>query len=132
MSERHFKISGFAKHWRGVFEEPLSKHYDADTQFADDCFALGFQMDCGTAFQEAYPNARAFESAENLQAIIQSVHDVDLLGSAIFSHWRYLTHWAYECDLMSPENRKWFVVAFNRMIELTKEGSEQETRKRLD
>ena len=125
MSERHFKISGFAKHWRRVFETPTSTHYDAEDVFAEDCFALGFKMDCGNAFQEAYPDAKVFENAENLQSVIQSVNDVDLLGSAVFSHWRYCTHWAYECDLMSADNRKWFIIAFTRMIELTKEGTEQ-------
>ena len=59
---------------------------------ADDCSALGFEMDCGHAFSEKYGNAA--NDSEALDKIIDSVDNIPLLGSAIYSQWRYFNHWA--------------------------------------
>ena len=51
-------IKEFAQKWLEKFQDPnicyieLVEHY-----FADDCQALGFEMDCGHAFHEHYGNA---------------------------------------------------------------------------
>lgn len=50
---------------------------------ADDCAALGFEMDCGHAFSEKYGNAA--NNHEALDRIIDDVTDIPLLGSAIYS-----------------------------------------------
>ena len=81
------------------------------------CFDVGFQMDCGAAMEEHYPGST--QSAENLEFIIHCVTDIDLLGSAIFSKWRYYTHWDYDMNaILSDEAREWFITAFARLEEL--------------
>ena len=52
-----------------------------DHYLADDCRALGFQMDCGNAFSEKY--GKAASSCDELNRIIDEVTDIELLGSAI-------------------------------------------------
>lgn len=63
-----------------------------DHWLADNCAALGFEMDCGQAFSEKYENA--FDGYEALERIIDDVTDIPLLGSVIYSPWRYFNHWA--------------------------------------
>ena len=111
-------IKEFTQRWIEKFQDPnicyieLVEHY-----FADDCRALGFEMDCGHAFCERYGNA--FESTEELLKIIDEIDNVKLLGSAIFSQWRYFNHWAYSgVEILEPKNREWFIIALKRMEEL--------------
>ena len=89
--------------------------------FGDECFALGFEMDCGNAFEAAFPDANAFNDYKALDKIIEQVQDVSLLGSAIFSKWRYITHWSFGEPLLSARNRPWFILAFGRLAALTSE-----------
>ena len=55
---------------------------------ADDCEALGFQMDCGHAFSEKYGNAAS--KYDELNRVIDEVTDISLLGSARWSQKRVL------------------------------------------
>ena len=86
-------IKEFAQKWLEKFQDPnvcyieLVEHY-----FADDCQALRFEMDCGHAFGERYGNA--VNNADALREIINEISDIQLLGSAIYSQWRYFNHWA--------------------------------------
>jgi hypothetical protein len=92
--------------WCGATEDP---------QFAQDCQNLGFEMDCGKSLEAAYPGIDIFR-AECLQKIIHTINDSDLLDPAIFSYWRYLTHW-HNAPL--PDDAvKWFETAFDRLSEL--------------
>lgn len=95
--------------------------HQVEEGFAEECWALGFEMDSGKAFIAAFPDEHPFESADRLKAVINNATDIPLLGSAIFSMWRQITHWDWCGDLLSGENRAWFIVAFQRMIELTTE-----------
>ena len=84
---------------------------------ADDCEALGFEMDCGHAFSEQY--GKAAYDAETLECIIGEVTDISLLGSAIYSRWRYFNHWVYSgSEILEPENLAWFTIALTRLDEL--------------
>lgn len=112
------QIHEFVVKWREKFNDPnitdieLCEHY-----LADDCVALGFEMDCGHAFSEKY--GTAVDDHEALARIIDEVTDIPLLGSAIFSRWRYFNHWAYSgAEILEPENRAWFMTALTRLEEL--------------
>ncbi len=83
-------------------------------------FSLKFEMDCGQAFKAAFPNTNAFYDYKAFEKIIDQVDDINLLGSAIFSKWRYITHWG-ETSLLRPELRMWFIVAFSRLAVLCSE-----------
>lgn len=88
--------------------------------FGETCEALGFAMDGGQAFSRRFSES-AFHDVRALAAHIMDVDDAALLGSAIFSKWRYLTRWA-----MGPADREndplvWFTLAFLRLEQLTAE-----------
>ena len=107
----------FAVKYKKLYDSPETVGYMLEERFADQCKALGFVMDCGKSFCRAYP-ADALSHSSGLARIIRTVTDAKLLGSAIFSRWRYVTHWSQE-SLLDENNRPWFQLAFARLAELT-------------
>ncbi|MEY8313231.1 hypothetical protein AALA61_14915 [Oscillospiraceae bacterium 42-9] len=106
-------INRFAVKWLKKYQDIDTLGSELEELFPRDCFALGFTMDCGNSFTARYGND-AFRGAIELQGMIDTVDDIELLASAIFSHWRYYTHWT-----CSPIDREWFVVALSRLKVLT-------------
>lgn len=104
------QIHAFAAKWIDKFQDENIDYIElADNYMADDCAALGFEMDCGHAFGEAY--GKAASDVEELKKVIDSIVDIPLLGSVIYSRWRYFNHWAYTgAEILEPKNRAWFVL----------------------
>lgn len=76
------QIHDFAVKWCDKFRDQSINYVELLDHFmADDCAALGFEMDCGHAFSEKYGNAT--NNPEALDKIIDEVTDIPLLGSAI-------------------------------------------------
>lgn len=105
----------FAIKWLEKFREENINFIELVDHFmADECEELGFVMDCGNSFEEKYGKA-VFDYNE-LKRIIDNVTDVKLLGSTIYSRWRYFNHWAYTGEeILKPENRAWFITALERL-----------------
>ena len=116
------QIHDFAVKWCDKFRDPNSNYIELVDHFiADDCAALGFEMDCGHAFSEKY--GQASNNYKMLDRVIDDVTDTHLLGSAIYSRWRYFNHWAYDgAEILEPENRAWFILALNRLALLSEEN----------
>lgn len=112
------KIHEFAVKWYDKFQDPNINYMElVDHYMADDCVALGFEMDCGHAFSEKYGSAAS--NFEDLERIVGQITDISLLGSAIYSQWRYFNHWAYSgAEILEPQNRAWFKIALSRLDEL--------------
>lgn len=111
------KIHEFAVEYEALYSDPETRSRDVEANFDSKCFAFGFEMDCGARFMKAF-SEKAFYSNEELMKNIDSIEDIDLLGSAIFSHWRYVTHWT-QTDLIDTTNRPWFITAFSRLAAIT-------------
>ena len=78
------QIHEFAAKWCDKFRDQNINYIElVDHCMADDCAALGFEMDCGHAFTEKYGDA--VSNSEALARIIDEVDDIPLLGSAIYS-----------------------------------------------
>ena len=107
----------FADRWVKKLSEKPDEH-DFELSFGNDCIKLGFQMDCGNEFNKRYPGCLNAHD-EKLELVIDEIVDVDLLGSAVFSYWRYLTHWAGPYQL-EGEVCKWFLLALKRMRTITR------------
>lgn len=92
------QVHDFAEKWIDKFRDQKINYVElVDHYMADDCADLGFQMDCGHAFSEKYGSAAS--KYDELDKIIDDVTDIDLLGSAIYSRWRYFNHWAYDAAM---------------------------------
>lgn len=113
------KIHEFAIKYLKRYSKRTTCGHEVEEGFAEECFALDFVMDCGQSFTAAYPEANVFYDYAHLEYIIDEVTDVQLLGSAIFSEWRYITHWSVGESLLSNAHRPWFIIAFSRLAALT-------------
>ncbi|MBQ7525815.1 MAG: hypothetical protein IJT09_05210 [Abditibacteriota bacterium] len=87
--------------------------------FCYDCESLGFEMDVFETFERFYPGCNDSRS-KKLDGVIDSIYDVDLLGWAVYSQWRYWNHWA-DASMHEPD-LDWFLTVFRRMKELTRRG----------
>lgn len=116
------QVHDFAIKWIDKFRDQKINYIElVDHYMADDCEALGFLMDCGHAFSEKYGNAAS--KYDELDKIIDDVTDIELLGSAIYSQWRYFNHWAYDAaSILAFENRSWFILALSRLAILSREN----------
>lgn len=114
-------VNAFAVKWFDKFRDikTVSREVE-DPTFTDECFSLGFEMDCGKAFETAYSNTKAFSDYRELDKIIDGIDDIHFLGSAVFSRWWYFTHGAGSGeDILSFENRSWFITALGRLERLS-------------
>lgn len=95
----HKRVNQFASRYLALFGNPDSTENMISESFDDECGELGFQMDCYRSLCDEY----GIDNPDNLrefQSVISEVKDVDILGSAVFSKWRNITHWSYgECCL---------------------------------
>lgn len=114
-------IHTFAVKWFDIFRNTKTANHEVEkSTFADECFSLGFEMDCGKAFEAAYPDSKAFNDYREFDKIIDDIDNIPLLGAAIFSKWCYFTHWAGPGeDILSFENRAWFITALSRLERLS-------------
>lgn len=115
------EIYAFAKYYFNIYRNPKSTNFQVEDGFADKCFSLGFEMDSGNSFCERYP--KAFNDVEELDKIINEIDDAQFLGTAIFSQWRYITHWSYNSHPLDSEYRPWFICAFCRLMTITSEDN---------
>ena len=116
------QVNAFATKWVDKFRDQKISYTDlVDHYLADECEALGFQMDCGHSFSERYGKAES--KYDELDKVIDEVNDIQLLGSAIYSRWRYFNHWAYDAtSILEFENRSWFILALSRLAVLSGEN----------
>lgn len=109
------KICHFIEKWEG--------HITEDSSFAEDCEAVGFGMDLGESLQEAFPDEK-ITSPDVLRRLADKITDIQFLGTAIFSFWRFRTHW---CEGpgggLNAEADEWLKIAFARLRVLLETGS---------
>lgn len=119
------KVHSFAVKWLERFKDPTINDMEIENvSFGEECFSLNFEMDCGNAFIKTFPGKNVFDDWQELDGIIDSIEDVYLLGSAIFSKWRYFNHWAGPGEsITDATNRKWFIIALERLERLTVKDS---------
>lgn len=110
------KLHEFAMKWIPRFENWGYGQLFEEMDFSDDCRALGFEMDCGQAFETAYPGC--FRNAEATGKTIAGCEDVGLLGSALHSGWRYYNHWN-DFGRFEPGERAWFEVVLRQLAKLS-------------
>ena len=77
------KVNAFAMKYLDLYRNPQTTNIQLKEIFADECFALGFEMDSGNSFCEKYP--KAFNDIRELNRIIEEINDPQFLGTAIFS-----------------------------------------------
>lgn len=118
-------ITQFVEKYIRFFEEEYgsdrSKYQFFDGgEFADDCRALRFEMDCGHSFIEVY-GERSFNDFKALKEVINRIDNIQLIGNALFSQWRYYNHWAYSLTEANEDTKEWFLLLLRRLKSLCEE-----------
>ena len=111
------KVYNFAIKWQKKFAERC--HDIEEKVFADECFALGFKTDMGESLKSAFPEIQ-IEKPESIRKVIGTIDDVAFLGTAIFSYWRWRCKLEWGA-INDDETREWMLIAFERLIEITKD-----------
>ncbi len=112
------QIMSFSLVWAEMYKHhnTIPSAFFEDQMFVGDGMAaLGFEMDCGKSLRKKFPDIGL--STENLGAWKEVLAKIDLetLGNALFSRWRYFNHWDHPSGEADYE---WFVMGFTRMAEL--------------
>lgn len=117
------KVHSFAIKWRDKFNTPNIDYAQLSVHImGEECKVLDFITNSLDNFYKNY--GEAIHNYEELEKYIDSINDIKLLGSAIYSRWRYFNYWAYSPkEILEPENRLWFITAFNRLAFLTEENA---------
>lgn len=113
------KIRAFALVWEQMYRNHANIPFGffEDMAFIGEGLAdLGFIMDGGESLEKAFPGVNAFRDNAALERVLQQV-DIQTLGNAIFSQWRYWNHWSMA--RMEETDFEWFVIAYSRLAEVT-------------
>ena len=116
------RVNRFALRYLSLYKNPNTTEDMVCVSFGDECFELGFNMDCYSSFKKTY-NIENPDDVYSLKNVISCVEDIELLGSAVFSKWRGITHWSYASNCLDDDNREWFISAFSQLVRLT--GNEE-------
>lgn len=96
------------------FNPESASYYDffESSYFPNECWLLGFEMDCGVSFTKVYGEG-AWYSYRNLSKVVDKMNDIQIIGSALFSKWRFFNHWS--CSHANEDDKKWFLMLLKRI-----------------
>jgi hypothetical protein len=89
----------FAKVWldrlqKNAYRSSAFFIQDFTEWFGEECRLLGFEMDCGQKFLARLEEDKQKNPEKSLEELISNIYNWEVLGSGLFSRWRYITHWA--------------------------------------
>lgn len=110
--ERRYKILFIIAKWEPLYHHRTMLPVLLDKSFGDEMKAAGFEMDCGHGLHDKYG-----VGFDGVLSIIDRINDIDDIGAAIFSHWRYFQHWADSADEIY-DYLDWFIAMFAKLKQL--------------
>ncbi len=117
MMAKQEQIQKFANCWLDRFQNAVQGEMTFSVNnMTEACIFMGFQEKCGRAFVNGY-GENLYEVTE-LKKIIGHITDIMLLGSVILTRSLYFHECGDDREIIAPENRTWFVLAFRRLAEL--------------
>lgn len=115
------QVRAFAIKWREKFLNTNISHEEISGKpFGNECEKLGFDLNSGSAFFEKFSSV--INQWDDLKAIIDKLFDIRLLGSLLYSRWKFFNNWeSLSYEILEKENIDWFILIFDRIIALTNE-----------
>lgn len=80
--------------------------------------SIGLELHNMEYYEDTILNSNVFKNIELLDKVIDSVTDIQLLGSVILKKHSLLD----ERWILLPKNRPWFIIAFSKLVILTAEN----------
>lgn len=93
---------------------PSWYHGFFEGDLGDRMFALGFDMDGWKSFRERY-GFDAIDGPDRLEVSLRAIDDIDVLGAAVFSTWRYLSR---SMSPLGEDDLRWLAIAFAHLKKL--------------
>jgi len=111
----------FAQNWYNWFSNKQLNYLELfDNSFKADCDLFDFNL--SDTFEKTY-GISCYKYNE-LNNIIDTIYDIQLLGSAIYSKWAFLNKSdSNSQEIIKEENRIWFTIAFARLSLLSSKNS---------
>lgn len=115
------KMYIFAQNWYNWFSnKPLNYLELFDNSFKVDCDSFDFNL--SDTFEKTYGISAYYYT--DLNTIIDTIYDIQLLGSAIYTKWYNLNKlFSNSPEILNEENRLWFIIAFDKLSFLTAKNS---------
>lgn len=113
-------IHNFAIKHHTLFTNSQVTVNDVLATFVNECKSLGFY---GETFHDVYTYVNS-RDVETLATEVEDIRDPQQLGSIILSKWMNITQNGKDNDLLSFDNRKWFILAFTRLVTITDKNGE--------
>ena len=130
-SVKKSEIEGFADKYIDFFENEFGRTRESYYRFFDnndfpkECRVLGFKMDCGHSFLEAYGDS--WDDVKALKAIISEISDIQVVGNGLFSQWRYFNHWSSPSHA-NDDTKEWFLLLFRKLKALCQKQEKRQKR----
>ncbi len=111
------KYVNFFENEFGRTRESYYRFFD-NNDFPSECQALGFEMDCGHSFIDAYGEP-AWNTVQGLKDSIDKMNDIKTIGNGLFSQWRFFNHWSSPSQA-NDDTKEWFWLLLQRLRMLSK------------
>ena len=108
----YLQIHAFAIKYKKIYESPKTTEAEVSTGFAEQCLALGFDMNRIERFGDLFLLNPSYTPGTLSPTCISSVMR---FGDAIFYRWGCMTHGTDFAPLLVETNRKWFLAAFDSL-----------------
>lgn len=123
MEYNNSDIAKFADKYIDFFEKEFGRTKESyyrffdNNDFPNDCQKIGFEMDCGQTFIDAY-GERAWNGIQCLKDNIEKINDIQIIGNALFSQWRNFNHWSSP-SYANEDTKEWFLILFRKLKNLS-------------
>lgn len=106
------KYIAFFENELGLTKQSYYSFFD-NSAFPEECRELGFEMDCGHSFINAY-GEDAWNDVHSLKATVETLNDSKIIGNGLFSQWRFYNHWSSP-SYANEDTKEWFLILFYRL-----------------
>ena len=121
LPDRTRAIYEFSKKWIDIINHSPTWIYLMKTKMMDELAELYFDLDFGRSFEIVYQKEGDRGDVARLREKIPQIHNVEILGSAIYSQVYYYIYHAEEPEVHFEQAEVWLTAALARLFQLTRD-----------
>ena len=121
LPDRTRAIYEFSKKWIDIINHSPTWLYLMKAKMMDELAELHFELDFGQAYERVYQAEGDRGDLTLLREKIPQIHNVEILGSVVYSQVYYYIYHAEEPKVRFDQAEAWLTAALARMYQLTRE-----------
>ena len=121
LPDRTRAIYEFSKKWIDIINHSPTWLYLMKEKMMDELAELHFELDFGHAYEQVYQAEGDRGDLTLLREKIPQIHNVEILGSVVYSQVYYYIYHAEEPKVRFDQAEAWLTAALARMYQLTRE-----------